>query len=192
MLGKQRSGLVYVCEDLLSGMAREHLDAIAVSENLAFALNITGMAADILPLGIDTPRSVLEFARVDSEAALQAYADINSEGYGLALEAGRAGLAGSTFWKEVAFAYIGYLNGQPVSTAAAIVNDGQIYLALVAARPDVQRKGFGEAMVRHALNAAYHATGITRTTLHATDAGLPVYQRIGYHRTTVFKTYNPA
>lgn len=192
MLGKQRSGLVYVCKDLLSGMAREHLDAIAVSENLTFALKITGMAADILPLGVGTPRSVLEFARVDSETALQAYADINSEGYGLALEAGRAGLTGSTFWKEVAFAYIGCLNGEPVSSAAAIVNDGQIYLALVATRPDAQRKGFGEATVRHALNAAYRATGITRTTLHATDAGLPLYQRIGYHRTTVFKTYTPA
>ncbi|WP_394365212.1 hypothetical protein [Paraburkholderia kirstenboschensis] len=79
-----------------------------------------------------------------------------------------------------------------VSTAAAIVNDGAVYLALVATRPDAQRNGFGEATVRCALSAAYHATGIRRTILHATDAGLPVYLRVGYHRTTVFKTYRPA
>ncbi|MFM0496589.1 GNAT family N-acetyltransferase [Paraburkholderia caledonica] len=192
MLAKQHSGLVYVCEDLLSGAAREELDAIAASENLTFALDITGMAGDILPLEAGLPHPVLDFARVDSETALQAYADINSEGYGFPLEAGRAGLAGSTFWKKTAFAYIGYLNGQPVSTAAAIVNEGAIYLALVATRPDAQRNGFGEAIVRHALNAAYHATAIRRTILHATDAGLPVYMRVGYHRTTVFKTYRPA
>ncbi|WOD19078.1 hypothetical protein RW095_22705 [Paraburkholderia kirstenboschensis] len=113
MLAKQHSGLVYVCEDLLSGAAREELGAIAASENLTFALDITGMAGDILPLQAGLPHPVLDFARVDSETALQAYADINSEGYGFPLEAGRAGLAGSTFWKKVAFAYIGYLNGQP-------------------------------------------------------------------------------
>ncbi|MFM0075951.1 GNAT family N-acetyltransferase [Paraburkholderia sediminicola] len=192
MLPKRHSGLVYVCEGLLNGAAREHLDAIAASESLTFALDITGMAGDILPLEVGIPHPVLDFARVESETALQAYADINSEGYGFPLEAGRSGLGGSTFWKKVAFAYIGYQNGEPVSTAAAILNDGQIYLALVATRPDVQRRGFGEATVRYALNAAYHATGITRTTLHATDAGFPVYQRVGYHRTTVFKTYKPA
>ena len=71
-------------------------------------------------------------------------------------------------------------------------SDGQLYLALVATRPDSQRKGFGEATVRHALQAAYEATGLTRTTLHATDAGYPMYQRVGYHRTTKFKTYRPA
>ncbi len=169
MRSKHHAGLVYVYEDQLSGAARTDLDAIAASEGLTFALDITR-----------------------DEAALQLYADINSEGYGFPLDAGRAGLAGSTFWKEVAFSYIGYENGRAVSTASAIVNDGQLYLALVATRPDSQRKGFGEATVRHALQAAYEATGLTRTTLHATDAGYPMYQRVGYHRTTKFKTYRPA
>ncbi len=192
MRSKHHAGLVYVYEDQLSGAARTDLDAIAASEGLTFALDITGMVGDVLPFDRITPHLSLQFSRVRDEAALQLYADINSEGYGFPLDAGRAGLAGSTFWKEVAFSYIGYENGRAVSTASAIVNDGQLYLALVATRPDSQRKGFGEATVRHALQAAYEATGLTRTTLHATDAGYPMYQRVGYHRTTKFKTYRPA
>lgn len=192
MRSKQHDGLLYVCEDLLSGAAKEALAEIVSSEKLAFSLNLTGMVGDILPLGTVSPPPFLEFVRVDNETALQAYADINSEGYGFLLDAGRAGLSGSTFWQEVAFAYIGYLKGKAVSTAAAIVNDGQIYLALVATRPEMQRNGFGEATIRYALNTACHATRINRTTLHATDAGLPIYQRLGYHRTTLFKAYKPA
>jgi GNAT superfamily N-acetyltransferase len=152
----------------------------------------SGMVGDVLPFNSVPSHPLLQFMRVTDEAALQLYADINSEGYGFPREAGRAGLEGSSFWKNVAFSYIGYESGQAVSTAAAIVNDGQLYLALVATRPDAQRKGYGEATVRHALNAAYEATGLKRTSLHATDAGFPVYQRVGYHYATRFKAYKPA
>jgi GNAT superfamily N-acetyltransferase len=192
MRSKQQSGLVYVCEDFLSGAAREDLDKTVVSAGLEFALDIMGMVGDVLPFETITPHPSLQCRRVTDEDALMSYADINAEGYGFPLEAVRGGLEGSTFWKETAFSFIGYENGRAVSTAAAIVNDGQLYLALVATRPDAQRKGYGEATVRHALNAAYQATGLKRTSLHATDAGSPVYQRVGYHYATKFKTYKAA
>jgi hypothetical protein len=40
--------------------------------------------------------------------------------------------------------------------------------------------------VRQALQAAHEATGIRRTVLHATEAGYPVYLRLGYHPTGKF------
>jgi GNAT superfamily N-acetyltransferase len=192
MRSKRHGGLTYVCEDYLSGAAQDNIDAIVADAGLEFALNVTGMVGDVLPFNTVTSHPSLQFARASDEEALQLYADINSEGYGFPLEAGRAGLEGSTFWKKIAFSYIGYENGRAVSTAAAIVNDGQLYLALVATRPDAQRKGYGESTVRHALHAAYEATGLKRSSLHATDAGFPVYQRVGYHYATRFKTYKPA
>ncbi|WP_419735532.1 GNAT family N-acetyltransferase [Pseudomonas sp. COR18] len=189
---RRQDGLVYVCEDYLGGSARQALESIAAEERLSFALDIMGMVGDLLPFEQSAGHPLLTFERVRDEVALQHYADINSEGYGSPLDAGRAGLAGSNFWKQEAFAFIGYQDGRPVSTAAAIVNRGQLYVALVATRPDAQRQGFGEATVRHALQAAHEATGLRRTTLHATDAGLPVYLRLGYHRTTRFITYGLA
>lgn len=186
---KRHDGLVYICEDYVSGRAKDDLNAILISEKFQFALDVTGMVGNILPLTSSTHPRSLTFSRVTDEAALELYGDINSEAYGFPLDSGRAGLAGSNFWREIAFAYIGYEDGRAVSTASAIVNAGQLYLALVATRPEAQRKGYGEATVRHALEAAYTATGLQRTSLHATDAGFPVYRRVGYHRTTRFMTY---
>jgi GNAT superfamily N-acetyltransferase len=191
MRARRHAGLVYVCEDYLSGAAKDNLDAVAADAGLQFALDVRGMVGDILPLDAVAPHPTLQIRRVEDEEALMHYADINSEGYGFPLEAGRAGLAGSTLWKQTAFSFMGYENGRAVSTAAAIVNQGQLYLALVATRPEAQRKGYGEATVRHALQAAHQATGLKRTSLHATDAGFPVYRRVGYHYVTKFRTYQP-
>ena len=126
------------------------------------------------------------------EAKLQAYADINSEAYGFPLEWARSGLLESTRWKEETYTYLGYECSVPMSAASVVVNDGSLYLALVATRPSAQRKGYAEAMVRHALQAAYEATELKRTILHATDAGFPVYRRVGYHRTVTFMAYKPS
>jgi predicted acetyltransferase len=72
-----------------------------------------------------------------------------------------------------------------VSTATAIINGHCIFLFL-ATMPEVRRKGYGEAVVRHALQTAYEATGISRSVLHATEAGYPLYLRLGYHQTVKF------
>jgi GNAT superfamily N-acetyltransferase len=190
MQKKRHDGLVYICEEYLTGAAKSTLPGILDDARLEFALPITGMVGDILPVEA-TALPLLRFERATNDRILQDYADMNSEGYGFPLEAGRAGLEGSQFWKEVAFAYVGYVKDLPVSAAAAIVNDGLLYLALVATRPQAQRQGFSEATVRYALSEAHKATGLRRTLLHATDAGAPVYRRVGYHRTMNMLTFKP-
>lgn len=192
MRARQCPGLVYVCEDYLSEEARGQLEAAVQDAGLEFALDVFGMVGDVLPFERPASHPDLHFVRATDEEAMRAYADINCEGYGFPLEAGRAGLAESSLWKEQGFAYIGYHDGQAVSTAAAFENGGQLYLALVATRPDAQRRGFGEATVRRALEAAYEATGLRRTSLHATRAGFPVYERVGYRPVTRFIAYRPA
>jgi predicted acetyltransferase len=57
---------------------------------------------------------------------------------------------------------------------------GYRYVALVATMPDQQRRGYAEAAMRHALDSAAARHGDTPTTLHATDAGRPIYARMGY------------
>jgi predicted acetyltransferase len=66
---------------------------------------------------------------------------------------------------------------------------GNLFLALVATAPDSRRKGFGEAIVRKALHEGGRRTGLKRATLHATDAGMPVYERIGYRKVGTIFSY---
>ena len=91
-----------------------------------------------------------------------------------------------TLWHEHAYGFVAYEGDKPVSTATAIINEGCLFLFLVATMPEARRKGYGEAVVRHALQTAHEATGISRTVLHATEAGYPLYFRLGYHPTAKF------
>jgi hypothetical protein len=185
------AGLVWVCEEYLTDDAKAHLPELVTQCELVFSLRSRGMAGEFLPIAPAAHPS-LRFARVTSEEALQAYADINANAYGFAPEAARAGLAGSALWKDTVHAYLGYEDGVPVAAAATVANDGCLFLALVATLPAAQRKGYGEATVRMALYEGYQATGFKRSVLHATDAGFPVYARVGYRPVATINAYGLA
>jgi GNAT superfamily N-acetyltransferase len=148
---------------------------------LGLSLSGFGMAGDILPIS-EPHHPKLDFVRVTAEDQLMAYADLNARAYGMLLEAGRDGLAGSALWKSGMYTYLGLENGVPVSAAATVATGNCLFLALVATAPEAQRKGDGEATVRKALFEGARATGLTRTVLRATLAGVPVYERIGYRK----------
>jgi ribosomal protein S18 acetylase RimI-like enzyme len=189
MRSHPRLGFVNVFAEQLDADALERLPAIAAQAGLAFGLYQHAMAGDILPLREPT-HPALRFARVRTDEHLQAYADLNSLGYGFALEAGRAGLVGSRLWKsDRMHAWLAYEGDQPVACAATVEDRGNLFLALVATAPSSQRRGYGEAVVRKALHEAGRATGLKRATLHATDAGFPVYQRIGYRKVATIHSY---
>ena len=51
---------------------------------------------------------------------------------------------------------------------------------MVATDPAQNRRGYAEAAMRHALQAAAEAHGELPSVLHATEAGRPLYERMGY------------
>jgi GNAT superfamily N-acetyltransferase len=193
MRAKRHGGILYVCEDHLTDAARQNLDAIVEDAGLVFMMEIIGMAGDMLPYGPSLlDESPLEFRRVTDEAALITFGEINAQSRGLEPEAGRERIAGARFWRSTAYSFIGYEDGRAVSTAAAIVNGGRLYVALVATVPHARRKGHALATVRHALQQVYEATGLTRAVVHTPSVGLPVYARAGFARTTRFFAYGLA
>jgi GNAT superfamily N-acetyltransferase len=78
-----------------------------------------------------------------------------------------------------------------VSAASAIVADtkGLRYVGFVATHPDMQRQGYAEAAMRNVLDRAAAAGLKSRTYLHATAAGRPVYERMGYRPTAEYTVY---
>ena len=187
MQGKAHAGMIWICEEYLDGAAKRKLPEILERERLEPAVSTTGMAGEIFPLRAH-PHPSLQIERASDESMLRQNADINCEAYGLPREWGRNALT-PKFWTEEVYSYLAYENGRAVSTASVLVNEGCLFLALVATRPDAQKKGYGEAVVRHALTRAHEATGLTRTILHATDAGRPLYTRLGYHDTARIMAY---
>jgi GNAT superfamily N-acetyltransferase len=185
MRARLNGGLFVVCLDNVSRAAKENLPTILAEAKLVQAIPMTGMAGDILPMeALGQPG--LRFARILDDATIQDFAQLNCVSYDVPVETSLSLVQERTLWHEHAYGFVAYEGDKPVSTATAIINGHCIFLFLVATMPEVRRKGYGEAVVRHALQTAYEATGISRSVLHATEAGYPLYLRLGYHQTVKF------
>ena len=75
---------------------------------------------------------------------------------------------------------LGLTEGKATSCAAVLMVDGYRYVAMVATDPARQRRGHGAAVMREALEVAARRHGRVPSVLHATAAGRPVYERMGY------------
>ncbi len=185
MRARPNGGLFVMCLDNVAGAAKEALSTIVAQAKFVQAIPMTGMAGDILPM--EAPgHPALRFERILDDSTIQDFAQINCVSYDVPVETSTSLVKEHTLWHEHAYGFVAYERNKPVSTATAIINEGCLFLFLVATMPEARRKGYGEAVVRHALQRAHEATGISRTVLHATEAGYPLYLRLGYHPTVKF------
>jgi predicted acetyltransferase len=90
------------------------------------------------------------------------------------------------------FSYALYDDDQPASTATVFITENCLNVVCVATVPVFQRKGYAEAVMRHGLNEAIRATGLRRSVLHASEAGRPLYERMGYRTITKFTAWTSA
>lgn len=161
-------------ERLASGV-----DAAATLDpcGLAPVIPMTGMLAQTVTAAMPVAGLELRVPQDDQECA--AILDVNGLAYEMDLGAGKATLGTRAFWKDE-FPVVGMADGKAVSSAAVLMIDGHRYVALVATDPTRQRRGYADAAMRQALVNAAAVHGETPTFLHATDAGRPVYERMGY------------
>src|SRR5687767_5910440 len=162
-------------------------EALAPGVDAAAALGGCGLTA-LLPLTGMRAQRLAPSTRVAAglqldvpadAAACTAVVDVNSAAYGMDLAACQPILGSPSFWTTHVPA-LGRVDGTPVASAAVFLVDGHRYVALVATLPDRQRRGYAESVMRHALDVAGAKYGEKPTVLHATDAGRPVYARMGY------------
>ncbi|MFE7116048.1 GNAT family N-acetyltransferase [Streptomyces sp. NPDC057654] len=189
MRAKKQPGLLWVFEDLLAVDTRSGLTVAAELAGLQYAFGGTGMAGGILPLP-EPHHPDLTFVRVSTDEHLQAYADLQAGAYGLPVEDCRGGLVGSVLWTTEMYAYLALRDGVPVACAATSAAENRLFVSFVATDPQWQRRGYGEAVTRRALCEGARATGLTRATLHATEAGAPMYPRIGFRANTPIRFYS--
>jgi ribosomal protein S18 acetylase RimI-like enzyme len=87
--------------------------------------------------------------------------------------------------------YVGYVDGKPVATAEATVDDGVVGLYNICTLPDFRQRGFGTAMTLQPLLDA-RTENITTAILQATEAGARVYVRLGFESFGTITEYKPS
>lgn len=142
------------------------------------AMPLTGMLAQRVAPSAQMPES-FDLQVADTDTACTAIMDVNAEAYAMSLAAANDIWGKADFWKHHV-AVLGSAGAQPVSSAAVLKVSGHRYVALVATAPGQQRRGYADAAMRYALEVACQAYGDLPTFLHASDAGRPVYERMGY------------
>jgi GNAT superfamily N-acetyltransferase len=186
MRRQSRPGVIFVCQGLLQPIANDELAEIIAASGLRQGplwMEMVGHASAMA----SATHPALRITRIVDEAGVRTLADINSTAYGLPLEAGRDGILRAHELYTTSYSFAAYCDDKPVAACSYLVQDGCLYLAWVATSPDEQRKGYASAVVSHALRQAHLATGIEPTDLHATEAGAPVYERLGYRRAIPFQ-----
>ena len=149
---------------------------------------VTGMAADAM-LPPARPLPAMAWRRVAGLDGAADIAEINARAYGMPDE--EAGpMTTDRLWLGGSFGVIGDADGTRQACAATFLIGDMIYVAMVATEPEAQRRGCAEAVMREAIAAAEAAGGPRRIWLHATEAGRPVYARMGFEAGSTLRLYS--
>jgi ribosomal protein S18 acetylase RimI-like enzyme len=178
----------WVCEDLMPPATRRRSRAIFDKHGLRHSVDLPGMIAEqIRPP--ERPLPPIEIRRVNAGPERDAFCAIGSLCFHVPLTWFREVFDNDSVWERFA-SYVGYVDGEPVSTTAVVLGGDAAGVYNVATIPGHQRRGYGEAVMRHAIAKAQREHGVTRTILQSTPAGLRLYERMGFRTVTRVAVYS--
>jgi GNAT superfamily N-acetyltransferase len=162
---------------------------VAQPTNLAGRLLARGFAhagdmpAMALELEAMTPVPVpdsIQVVRVTDQAMLKEWIRITADGSDFPPPVAQMMIERdqSTLFPELR-RYLGLLGGQPVAASSIGLTDGLVGVYAVATLPEYRRRGLGTAVSQVPLQEALQL-GFKVAVLQATQAGYPVYQRLGF------------
>ena len=168
----------WVCEDWIDPHARKRSRRLIEQQGLRLSTGLPGMIAErVLPPVKPLPR--IEVRRVRDTVTRNAFCEIGSTCFHVPLSWFREVFDNDAVWERFA-SYVGYADGEPVSTTAMVQGGGAIGFYNVATLPGSRRCGYGEAVMRHALAESRSELGTMPVVLQSTPAGLHLYERMGF------------
>jgi ribosomal protein S18 acetylase RimI-like enzyme len=172
----------WICNGWLDGRTERRLQSILRKRNLHQAVELPGMLAEAVSPPV-RPLSGMEVRRVCDGPVKDAFCAIGSTCFNVPLAWFCEVFDSPGVWGDFA-AYVGYVDGEPVSTAATVIGGGAVGVYNVATMPGRRCGGYGEAVMRHALEQARSEHGLSRSILQSTPQGYELYQRMGYRTVT--------
>ena len=177
----------WVCEDFLGSKAHRRSRQIFERHGLRHSVDLPGMLAEcILPPIKRLPR--MEVKRVGDRATWDAFCAIGSVCFHVPISWFCEVFDSAPVWERFA-AYVGYVDQEPVSTAAVVIGGGVTGVYNVATLPAHQRRGYGEAVMRQALTDIQQQHGMGPVILQSTPAGFRLYERMGFRTVTRVAVY---
>jgi GNAT superfamily N-acetyltransferase len=179
----------WLCEDMVTGGS---ISAVASSlygkKRMLRIANPPGMYAEHIEPPVRKPAPI-SFAPVDNDRTRLEFAHIASVVFTLPFETSRRIYGAPGFWTSQTRGWIGYFEGKPVSVVTTVVAAAAIGVYSLGTLPQHQGCGFGETLLRHALEDARRTSGLEISVLQAAPQGLRLYLRMGYRIVTRFSIF---
>ena len=187
-LGRSLGWTFWLCESLLTPEASAMQLALFRKFGMLPIAHPPGMLTEKLS-GEARPVAGLSFRKVENEPTRLEFAYLSSVIFSLPFSTARKiyGLAG--FWSGPVTGWIGYVEGKAVCIVTVVIGSGAAGVYSLGTLPGYQGKGFGEAILRHALDVCRQESGIEMTVLQTTRQGLKLYRRLGYRVVTSISVF---
>ena len=176
---------LWVCEGWLERKVRGVLADIAYRGGLHEVAELPGMEAEALAPPVRA-LPALEYRRVSDAATRAEFSYLMTITFGLPQPVARDIYESEGTWSRGLTGWLGYYGNVAVTSAATVATDGAVGVYAVASPPAHRRKGFAEAVVRHALAEA--GSGAP-SVLESSEAGLLLYRRLGYRTVTRYAVF---
>lgn len=127
----------------------------------------------------DGPAPSIAVHRVTDAAGVEVARRVAAAGFGIDEDLMRIFLGERTLAIDGLVAFVGEVDGAPVSTAVLVVTGATAGIYTVATPEEHRGHGYGETLTWAAV-AAGREMGCTRSILQASPMGFPVYERMGF------------
>jgi GNAT superfamily N-acetyltransferase len=165
------------------------LDCYLLRQGLVEEWKIPGMAIDPGTVKREPLPAGLDIHQIRDMRSLRDIIDVSAEAFEIP-ENARKGWEdiNKRLWREDNIAwFLGVLHGKPVSTSLLVSHDEIASVYTVATLKEARGKGVGTAMTREPLLHAKNS-GRAVAFLEASEAGLPVYQKLGFRTVCEFRS----
>ncbi|HLH44327.1 MAG TPA: GNAT family N-acetyltransferase [Bryobacteraceae bacterium] len=175
----------WLCEELLPPAPRRASRDLFASIGMRPISQAPAMvAAELMPPVRPLPE--IDCRPVRDAATRSAFASLTSACFDIPLTVARAVYESEAAWAGDYRGFVGFVRGYPVAMAALVRTEGALGIYSLGASPENRRRGYGEALLRATL--AERAPG-ELLVLESTEAGYPLYRRMGFHDIAKFTVY---
>jgi GNAT superfamily N-acetyltransferase len=179
---------LWLCEDLIDTAARRRARQIFTRFGMRPISAPPGMLAEQLR-NPGRPLPAIECVPVKDVVMREAFAEITAATFEIPLAIAREVYTPEQAWHGAYQGFVGIVNGRPQAIVAIAATAGALGVYSLGTRPESRRKGYGEALMRAALQMSRGRTATDRTILQSTEAGYSLYRRMGFRDVTRFTVY---
>ena len=178
----------WLCDDFLEPGLRAPSRNILRERGLSLVAQPPGMYAEQVNAATRPPVP-MDIRPIDDVRTRLDFAHISSIVFALPFTSAKRIYSESALWQPPMRGWVGYVNDRAVSVVTSVMAGDVAGVYSLGTLPQHRCRGFGETLLRHAIEEARKDTGITRSILQSTNDGFNLYMRMGYQVVTGFGVY---